>query len=260
MLDPRRSSRRPRTAARRLTPTVRGWIVVGLVALLVVGLLAAAGVTTRRVDQAVATAELARQEAQEATRGQRQSADGEAYTRATRSLAADEVPERLGAVNVLRRVAVGDTTYATASCDTLTGFVTRTAPTTGDDEDRVAGPDVVAALSVLGRDCEGGRRFTGIDLSGADLADSVLQGLVFRSSTLADAALRSADLSGTTLVGTSLRQADLRYANLTGAALYAVDLTGAQLAAARLEGVRYDDATRWPSGFTPPASAPEPTD
>jgi len=60
---------------------------------------------------------------------------------------------------------------------------------------------------------------------------------------LAGANLAGADLTGADLTGAKLRYADLPRADLTGA-----DLTGADL-----RDVKYDETTRWPDGFTPPA-------
>ena len=48
----------------------------------------------------------------------------------------------------------------------------------------------------------------------------------------------------------NLSRADLTEANLKGA-----NLNGANLGRADLSGVKYDAATVWPVGFTPPAPA-----
>ena len=85
---------------------------------------------------------------------------------------------------------------------------------------------------------QGDKNLTGADLIGADLTGANLTG---------------ANLTGADLTGADLTGADLTGANLTGA-----DLRGADLTRAELEGVIYDDSTRWPARFTPPRSAPRP--
>jgi Pentapeptide repeats (8 copies) len=68
--------------------------------------------------------------------------------------------------------------------------------------------------------------------------------------------LAGANLAFLTLRGADLHGADLRGANLTGARLQEADLRGADLRhaslfGANLRGALYDDATRWPVGFSP---------
>ena len=64
------------------------------------------------------------------------------------------------------------------------------------------------------------------------------------------------NLRGATLTDAILTHADLTRANLYDADLYEATLTGADLGRADLSGVKYDAATVWPVGFTPPACAP----
>ena len=71
---------------------------------------------------------------------------------------------------------------------------------------------------------------------GADLHGAVLPG-----APLEDANLHHANLKGANLRGAHLAGADLGWANLEGADLQGADLRDA----------RYDDSTRWPSGFDP---------
>jgi len=75
--------------------------------------------------------------------------------------------------------------------------------------------------------------------SGASFREASFQGAVlsrcnFRSANLRQAKLQQADLS----------EADLRHANLRGA-----DLSDAVLTGIQLEGVQYDETTRFPNGF-----------
>lgn len=74
---------------------------------------------------------------------------------------------------------------------------------------------------------------TSADLTWAPLTRGHLRGAVLRNAILLEADLRSCDL----------RDADLRGA----------DLTGAILDDAEMSGVRWDETTRWPEGFEPPA-------
>jgi uncharacterized protein YjbI with pentapeptide repeats len=64
--------------------------------------------------------------------------------------------------------------------------------------------------------------------------------------------LRGADLTEADLIAANLRGAYLNWAILIGADLYGADLTGADLT-----GAKWDDTTRWPEGFTPPAKSSE---
>lgn len=87
---------------------------------------------------------------------------------------------------------------------------------------------------VLGDTDVGRTSFEGADLSGA----------VFDSGELNEVGFRNADLNGASFRSTSLEHVDLSGADLTG-----VDLSGVGVA-----GVKYDDRTVWPVGFTPPPS------
>ena len=139
-------------------------------------------------------------------------------------------------------------------------------------------------VSLVGRDLSAADPFvfdlSGCDLSNADLssrhAPSAVSGrawprswhdhqqVVLRRVRLADARLDGADLSRVVAIRGDMRRASLRGARLVEADLTDVDLrdsdlrgadlTGAVLADARLVGATWDDATRWPEGFEPPAA------
>ena len=111
----------------------------------------------------------------------------------------------------------------------------------------------------------------GADLSGADLRGAVLVGADLTSANLQDARLIGANLLGATLAGADLSGADLRVAELQAndaslsqvqqnpvarRALSKAAWAAMALSSADLTGVRYDDHTRWPEGFTPPPSTP----
>lgn len=113
---------------------------------------------------------------------------------------------------------------------------------------------------------------SGADLSGADLSFSDLKGARLRGANLnrahlQEAHLNRADLEAARLFkarletaslrGANLRKAHLEEADLWIACLEGADLQEANLRKAHLEGasltdIQYDDATRWPDGFTPP--------
>jgi hypothetical protein len=115
-------------------------------------------------------------------------------------------------------------------------------------------------------------------LAGADLTHANLSGALMASANLSDAVLERAnlemadlreatlpqarlpcadaalaDLSGANLEGANLRDADLTGADLRGADLRGADLTGCRLGRTHIDGVRWNDATRWPAGFAPPS-------
>ncbi|WP_081290018.1 pentapeptide repeat-containing protein [Mycobacterium colombiense] len=118
--------------------------------------------------------------------------------------------------------------------------------------------------------------FSDADLTGATFTKSDFKGARFLSANLSKASLTYLDLQGAQLsfaklMETDLYRADLRKAQLDHAELLGADLDDAMLAGAsmmyadlrgvdlsrtvldgvRLEGVDYDDETKWPDGFTP---------
>jgi hypothetical protein len=97
----------------------------------------------------------------------------------------------------------------------------------------------VVDLARAVRDHGDGANLTRADLTGADLTGANLTGANLTGANLTRANLTWAHLSG----------ADLTRANLTGA-----DLTGANLTGANLSGANWNEYTRWPAGYTPPAA------
>jgi len=135
-----------------------------------------------------------------------------------------------------------------------------------------------------------GARLAFANLQGADLAGANLQGADLVGANLQGADLRKADLQRANLGGANLQEASLRGANLQGAYLGEADLQGAilggadfqgahvwgakfqeanlwsanlqgvdlrlaNLQEAHLEEAQYNNATKWPDGFTPPPEA-----
>jgi hypothetical protein len=80
------------------------------------------------------------------------------------------------------------------------------------------------------------RRLNNMDVTDIGLHNTFLQG---------------ADLRGADLRGADLRGADLRDAHLDGADLRNANMWGAILTDTNLTRVRYNNATRWPTGFAP---------
>jgi len=84
-------------------------------------------------------------------------------------------------------------------------------------------------------------QLTNANLSAMSLAEVDFGKALLKGANLSKADLRRADFGCSYLEGADLRQADLRGANLGGVHL---------LDRARLQGARYDAATRWPQGFS----------
>jgi hypothetical protein len=105
-----------------------------------------------------------------------------------------------------------------------------------------------------------GAELTAAQLAGADLEGSDLYWARLFRANLEGANLRRADLRGADLKEANLRDADLQGAdlgrdNLGGAtALEGTDLRGARLDGTRTQGARYDQCTRFPTGFSPEAA------
>lgn len=115
---------------------------------------------------------------------------------------------------------------------------------------RLPGPDLQAALAVLGR--RDRRLDTGLlDLMNADLSHGYLPSAQLDGTDLTGALLSGADLidanfTGAKLVGAVLRGADLSGANLTRAQIALADFARANLSDADLSGAE------WPELFVPP--------
>ena len=120
------------------------------------------------------------------------------------------------------------------------------------------------------------------DLSDTNLARSDLRGATFEHTQLTDAILSHAQLddaklSGSYIYGTAFYGADLTNAEVhmaivsearfdeailagtsfTGSVLDGSDFSMAELAGADFQGACYNAATKWPTDFSPPPSAPD---
>ena len=110
-----------------------------------------------------------------------------------------------------------------------------------------------------------GAKLIDANLTNADLTLATLTKANLEDANLTNANLGGADLEYADLTNAILTDANLTVANLTNAILYGADLTNAiltsatltrvDLRGANLEGVKYDEYTKWPEGFEPPAMA-----
>lgn len=111
--------------------------------------------------------------------------------------------------------------------------------------------------------------FTNADLSGvmfmetqleeaflgrADLREAYLRSANLRAASLGSADLQNAFLMRANLQNAFLGNANLRGANLQEANLRTTDLQGANLQGANLDQAKYNEYTKWPSGFDPEAA------
>jgi uncharacterized protein YjbI with pentapeptide repeats len=97
------------------------------------------------------------------------------------------------------------------------------------------------------------------NLSNANLSDANLTRANFNDALLRNTKLVGACLNGASVVGANLSHADLsnslaRKSNFSQSDLSGSNLAGADLSGALLHNIVYDEFTRWPVGFTPPAN------
>jgi hypothetical protein len=98
------------------------------------------------------------------------------------------------------------------------------------------------------------------NLQGANLQEAVLVAVNLQEANLRGANLQEANLAGAklqeaVLVAANLQGAYLVNANLQEAILWGANLQGANLGFADLQGAKYNNATTWSEGFTPPPEA-----
>ena len=104
-----------------------------------------------------------------------------------------------------------------------------------------------------------GANISDVNLVGANLIEAnltkvnaqraMLNGAQLRGAKCAGADFREADMNWADLSGSDLRNCDLRLTNLAWASLEDAELSGANL-----DGALYNEATRWPKGFSPSAA------
>jgi hypothetical protein len=91
----------------------------------------------------------------------------------------------------------------------------------------------------------------------ADLHGANLDGCDLRNANLKNVSLREASLIGTNLLGANLQGALLRRANLSQTILSNANLSNAilvnaNLVGSKLDGIVYNNDTKWPDKFRPP--------
>jgi hypothetical protein len=102
---------------------------------------------------------------------------------------------------------------------------------------------------------------TGLSAKGANIGRMLCARCKMDKSDFTGAKLELyAGDAASTISNTSFRNADLRGSQLgNGAQFLNVDFTGATLTDVQFRGSRYDDQTKWPSGFDPAAAGLEKT-
>jgi Pentapeptide repeats (8 copies) len=157
------------------------------------------------------------------------------FSRATEDLGSSSVPVRIGAISTLERLMRTSPTDQETISNVLATYIRVGAAGASKRIDRVPGPDIQTALTVLtGHPMYAhvalklqGLNLNHVDLHSADLQDADLTG----------ANLRGADLNGADLRGARLAEADLSGADLRGATVGAATMIWANLSEARLDGL-----------------------
>jgi hypothetical protein len=184
----------------------------------------------------------------------------ERFSRALGLLAGNAHDVRGGA-HSLERIAVQSVFDRAAVVEVLAGFIrdrTHAAPDREGREKKLPPPEIVEALTVLGRvkqlpkspvpHLQGTGWFKaeleGVNLSGVRLPDSNFEEANLTYADLRNASLVDAKLSGARLRGANLRGADLSRAFLEDADLRGADLSGADLTAAVLMGANVNGKTK----------------
>ena len=116
-------------------------------------------------------------------------------------------------------------------------------------------PDAILTNAILTNANLEGAWLPGADLTDAILIDAILIDAYLTYANLTNANLTNANLTYANLKSANLKSANLERAILIGADLIDADLTDADLTDADLTGIKYNDQTIWPKGFTPPPSA-----
>lgn len=162
------------------------------------------------------------------------------YTKAIEQLGSKKLDVRIGGVYALERVAHDSTRDHPTVMEVLTAFIREHSRTqwppseaNGAEPERLARPDVQAAVTVVGRRNEK-QDIRRIDLHGADLRGADLTRLNLRRANLTRVNLAGANLPRPDLGGPDLSDANLREADLSGADLGDGDLRGTHLDKANL--------------------------
>jgi hypothetical protein len=170
------------------------------------------------------------------------------YTKAVGQLdqaGAEHLQARLGGIYALERLAIDSPRDQPTIVEILSAFIrtsraTRSATTSVVCPLQTLGPDIQAALTVLGRrdrshDAETVVDFSHTCFAGAEMKYQNLQHVHLEAAGFNGAILVGADLNGAKLFAADLT-ADLTFANLSDADLHGAKLSGAVLIDAVLRG------------------------
>jgi uncharacterized protein YjbI with pentapeptide repeats len=172
----------------------------------------------------------------------------ETFAQAITAIGDERLPIRVGGIYVLQQVANASEADYWRALSVLTAYLHEAiprrdlpgTPTPPPAEGLAADVQAVfTALSGRNRDWDDGRS---LDLSRLDLRNARLPGVDLAGATLSYSALDGAVLTGADLTGTALIQASLRAAALDGSELSGAALPSADLRFARLDGANLRDA------------------
>lgn len=169
------------------------------------------------------------------------------YTEAIKQLGDEaHLAIRLGGIYALERIAIDSERDRQTILDVLTTWIKdqarRKLDVSGPRADRPR--DVAAAIVVVGRVSDLGRRGEAIDLAHADLSDGRLRRADLSGAILADVDLSSADLTEATLAdahlpSANLHEARLNRADFTRAMCHGVDFSNAFLVDTNFSEARF---------------------
>lgn len=185
----------------------------------------------------------------------------ERFSRALALLGGGDAHDVRGGAHSLERIAVQSVFDRAAVVDVLAGFIrdrTHAAPDQEGGEEQPPPPEIVEALTVLGRVKQLPKspvphlqetRWVTAQLEAMNLSGVLLDACNFTSANLIHADLSNAALVGADLTLARLRLANLRGANLSRAwledtELLGADLSGADLTAAVLMGAQVNGKTK----------------
>jgi len=229
---------------------IRGTLLQAIGGLLLVGGAVTAFLQLKLGREQMLSAQKAQAEEIELSRSAHLS---ETFTKAVEHLA-DEKPDiRIGACLALGHIAA-DPAWRMDAVNLLCSWIrqqnrpepTHPSPSATESSLRRRAPDLQVALDVVSTiELDENRH---LQLYLADLRHAMLYERNLRRADLRLVKLQSADLRAANLTG-----AHLEGANLIGAVLLGADLTGAFTENTIMAGTQWNDETKWPDGFNPPA-------
>ena len=205
-------------------------------------------VAERQAGTAHRQAEIAQQQAATAERGLL----NERYQKGVEALASTTLPERLGAIYELQRLAdEHPEQYHVAImrrfCDIVCNPIGNDGGVEGEplNEELPARKDVRVVMEAIGTRNDDKIALERHDNYRLDLSDADLRGHYLHNLNLSGSLLTSAKLSNTYIFGTDLSGAGLYLADLCGASIANTDFTGTFLAGANLSRIRDCHGTKF---------------